>query len=142
MKKKNIINFVLLICILLSGCGNSSKKQYIVEYDYLQNKEIIYNVEDEEINNFVDDLSDFIMDGEQIEIKVPRDAINYKKLMLYQEKQYNNKQKTDEDKLMDIEIYKYDEDFYCKAKLYFSQQDCEMKLSPELSQQIKAIWKN
>lgn len=142
MKKSTII-LLFLFCLLMSGCGkDSSKEQIITTYDYSTDEESEYASDDEAINEFVNNLSDYLLDGNGESFKIPEEAEKYKRVILYQgdKQKPGEQQKTDENKMMDIELYKYNEDFYCKAVLSFSDTNYEIKLSPELKQEILNLW--
>lgn len=130
---------MVLICISLSccGCGDDSKEQKIVVYDYTTESEKEYSSDNIEINEFINDISDLLLDGEAINADIPEEVQNYKRIILYQK----DKKSKEEEKLIDMEIYVYDDEYYCETFLSFSQQSYEIKLPPELAKRIEFIWK-
>lgn len=63
MHIKNImILLVAFICLLISGCGDSSKDQIIVIYDYSDNTEKEYDSTNETIDDLVNQICDFFLD--------------------------------------------------------------------------------
>lgn len=57
---KNIIALLFsFICLLLSGCGDSSKEQIIVVYDCSQNTEKEYDYTNETLDDLINQISDF-----------------------------------------------------------------------------------
>lgn len=66
MKKsvKIMACFTTLACLLISGCGDSSKDQSIVFYDCSSSTEKEYGTEDKTADDLVNQLCDYFLDGE------------------------------------------------------------------------------
>lgn len=132
---KMIIFFVILFSLIINGCCNSSKDQIIVVYDYSSNTEKNYNAADETVNNLLNQICDYLLDGGSIAAELPNEALDYKRIDVYQ----TDRQKTDEGKLINIEIYQYNDEYYCKACFTFSKQEYTAKFSADISAQIEKL---
>lgn len=95
----------MLICLFASGCGYSSKDQIIMADDYSDGTEKEY------------------------------DATGFKRIEVFQTdgKASAGQQKTDGNRLILLEIYQYNDEFYCKASFDFSEQEYTAKLSADIS---------
>lgn len=98
MHIKNImILLVAFICLLISGCGDSSKDQIIVIYDYSDNTEKEYDSTNETIDDLVNQICDFFLDVESENVGILEEAMRYKRIVIFQaDKQKSvEQQKTD-----------------------------------------------
>lgn len=134
--KKKIYILAALFCLLISisGCGDSSKEQTITIYDYVENKEIAYDINDEKIDAFVNTICDYLLEEESETIEIPKEALKYRQINIFQ-----GKQQTDENRIVNIEIVTYNNELYCNA--YFTFSDCEytVKLSHDIAKQLEAL---
>ena len=139
---KNIIALLFsFICLLLSGCGDSSKEQIIVVYDCSKNTEKEYDYTNETLDDLINQISDFFLDGERKTDEIPKEALEYKIITVFQpdKKKTVEQQKTDDSKIINIEIYQYNDEFYCKACFSYAEQEYSSKLSDEISEQVKML---
>lgn len=136
--------FLLFICLSISGCGDSSKNQIIAVYDYTDNTEKDYDTSDTAMDNLVNQIFDYIMDAENSTDKIPGEALGYKRIEVFQTdgKRSGKPQKTDDNRLINIELYKYSNEFYCKACFNFSDQEYTVRLSSDIAAQVKNLEKN
>ena len=142
MHIKNImILLVAFICLLISGCGDSGKDQIIVIYDYSDNTEKEYDSTNETIDDLVNQICDFFLDVESENVGIPEEAMRYKRIVIFQaDKQKSvEQQKTDENRLINFEIYQYNNEFYCKACFDFLNQEYSAKLSDDISVQVERL---
>lgn len=72
-----MVCFTTLVCLLISGCGDSSKDQIIAVYDYSGSTEKEYGAEDKTAEDLVDQLCDYFLDGESETGEIPGDALDY-----------------------------------------------------------------
>jgi len=144
-KSKYIKNIMVLlsslICLLLSGCGDSSKEQIIVVYDYSEGTEKEYDYTNEALDDLINQISDFFLDGESKTDEIPDEALGYKRIAVFQpdKKKPVEQQKIDDNKIINIEIYQYNDEFYCKASFYYADQEYSSKLSAEISEQVEML---
>lgn len=139
---KNIMVLLsLLICLLLSGCGESSKEQIIVVYDYSESSEKEFDYTNEALDNLINQISDFFLDAERKTDEIPSDASEYKRITVYQpdKKKSVEQQKTDDSRIINIEIYQYNDELYCKAYFDYADQEYSSKLSAEISSQLEKL---
>lgn len=139
---KNVIVLLFsLICLLLSGCGDSSKEQIIVVYDCSQNTEKEYDYTNEALDDLINQISDFFLDGERKTDEIPNEALEYKRITVFQPdmKKPVAQQKTDDNKIINIEIYQYNDEFYCKAFFYYADQEYSSILSDKISEQVEML---
>lgn len=139
---KNIMLLLsLLICLLLSGCGDSSKEQIIVVYDYSESTEKEYDYTNETLDDLINQISDFFLDGERKTDDIPNEALGYKRITVYQpdKKKTVEQQKTDDNRIINIEIYQYNNELYCKACFDYADQEYSAKLSAEISAQLEML---
>lgn len=139
--KKLMVCLIMLICLFVSGCGNSSKDQIIVVYDYSDSTEKEYDATNEAMDDLVNSISDFFLDGECGTDEIPDGALGYKRIEVFQTdgKASAGQQKAEDNRFMHIEIYQYDHEFYCKASFAFSGQEYTAKLSDDLSAQVERL---
>lgn len=139
--KKLMVCLIMLICLFVSGCGDSSKDQIIVVYDYSDSTEKEYDATNEAMDDLVNSISDFFLDGECGTVEIPDGALGYKRIEVFQTdgKASAGQQKTEDNRLMNIEIYQYNDEFFCKASFAFSEQEYTAKLSDNLSAQVKRL---
>lgn len=139
---KNVM-FLLssLICLLLSGCGESSKEQIIVVYDYSESAEKEYDYTNEALDDLINQISDFFLDGERKTDEIPSEASEYKRITVYQpdKKKPVEQQKTDDNRIINIEIFQYNNELYCKAYFGYADQEYSAKLSAEISAQLEKL---
>lgn len=144
-KGRHIKNIMVLltvcICLSISGCGDSSKSQVIVVYDYLESAEKEYDYTNENIDDLVNQICDFLLDGESGTDEIPSGALEYKRIDVFQTDKHKSaeQQKTDDNRLVNIEIYQYNNEFYCKACFSFSDQEYSAKLSSDISTQVEKL---
>lgn len=144
-KGRHIKNIMVLlavfICLSISGCGDSGKSQVIMVYDYLDNTEKEYDYTNENIDDLVNQICDFFLDGESETYEIPSGALEYKRIDVFQTDKHKSveQQKTDDNRLVNIEIYQYNNEFYCKACFSFSDQDYSAKLSSDISAQVEKL---
>lgn len=136
--KKKIVLLAIFICLLISGCGNNSKDQIIAIYDYSSNTETEYDTTNETIDDLVNQICDYLLDGESETAEIPSEALNYKRIDVFE----NNKLKSDDNRLINIEIYQYGDDLFCKAYFGFSDQEYTTKLSTDISTQMEKLETN
>lgn len=139
--KKLMVCLIMPICLFVSGCGNSSKDQIIVVYDYSDSTEKEYDATNEVVDDLVNSISDFFLDGECETVEISDGALGYKRIEVFQTdgKASAGQQKTEDNRLMNIEIYQYNDEFFCKASFAFSEQEYTAKLSDDLSAQVKRL---
>lgn len=134
--KKKITILAALLCLLIStnGCGDSSKEQTITIYDYVENEETAYDITNGKIDTFVNTICDYLLEEESETIEIPKEALNYKQINIFQ-----GKQQKDENKMINMEIFTHDNVLYCNA--YFSFSDCKytVKLSNDIAEQLEAL---
>lgn len=137
--KKFMVYFITLICLSASGCGDSSKDQIMVVYDYSNDVEKEYDAADEAMDGLVNSICDFFLDGESGTDEIPDGASGYKRIEVFQTdgKASVGQQRTEDDRLMHIEIYQYGDEFYCKAVFAFSGQEYTAKLPAGISAQVE-----
>ena len=130
-----------LICLLLGGCGDSSKEQIIVVHDYSESTEKEYDYTNEALDDLINQISDFFLDGERKTDEIPNEALEYKRITVYQpdKKKTAEQQKTDDNRIINIEIYQYDNELYCKAYFDYADQEYSAKLSAEISAQLEML---
>lgn len=139
--KKLIVCFITLICLFASGCGDSSKDQIVVVYDYSNDTEKEYDATDEAMDNLVNSICDFFLDGESGTDEIPVGASGYERIEVFQTdgQALAGQQKTDDNRIMHFEIYQYDDEFYCKAVFAFSGQEYTAKLPADISAQVEKL---
>lgn len=139
--KNVMVLLAVFICLLISGCGDSSKDQIIMIYDYLDNTEREYDCTNEIVDDLVNQICDFFLDGQSGANEIPDEALEYKRIVVFQtdKKKSVEQQKTDENKIINIEIYQYNDEFYCIASFDFSDQEYSAKLSTDISAQVKKL---
>ena len=86
MKKsvKIMACFTTLACLLISGCGDSSKDQSIVFYDCSSSTEKEYGGADKAADDLVNQLCDYFLDGESETEEIPGEASDYKRIDVFQ----------------------------------------------------------
>ena len=143
MKKsvKIMACFTTLACLLISGCGDSSKDQSIVFYDCSSSTEKEYGAEDKTADDLVNQLCDYILDGESETEEIPGEASGYKRIDVFQTDGGTSagQQKTDGDRIIHIELYRYNDEIYCKASFDFLNQEYTAKLPAEISSQMEKL---
>lgn len=141
IKKKIMACFVMLACLLFSGCGDSSKDQIIAVYDYSSNTEKEYGAEDKTADDLVNQLCDYFLDGESETEDIPGEALDYKRIDVFQTDGQTSagQQKTDENRIIHMELYQYNDELYCKARFEFSDQEYTAKLPAEISAQVEKL---
>lgn len=139
-----MVLLAVFVCLLISGCGDSSKDQKIVIYDYLNNTEKEYDHSNEIVDDLVNQICDFFLDGQSGSDEIPDGALEYKKIAVYQvdKKKSVEQQKTDENRIINIEIYQYNDEYYCKAIFDFSDQEYSAKLSTDITNQVGKLDKS
>lgn len=142
--KNVMVLLAVFVCLLISGCGDSSKDQKIVIYDYLNNTEKEYDHSNEIVDDLVNQVCDFFLDGQSGSDEIPDGALEYKKIAVYQvdKKKSVEQQKTDENRIINIEIYQYNDEYYCKAIFDFSDQKYSAKLSTDITNQVEKLDKS
>ena len=142
MKKsvKIMACFTTLACLLISGCGDSSKDQSIVFYDCSSSTEKEYGAEDKTADDLVNQLCDYFLDGECEAEEIPGGAFNYKRIDVFQTDGASaGQQKTDENRIIHMELYQYNDEIYCKACFDFSDQEYTAKLPAGISAQVRKL---
>lgn len=141
IKRKIMACFTMLACLLISGCGDSSKDQIIAVYDYSSSTEKEYGTEDKTADDLVNQLSDYFLDGESEAEEIPGEAYNYKRVDVFQTDGHASagQQKTDENRIIHIELYQYNDEIYCEARFGFSNQEYTAKLPAEISAQVEKL---
>lgn len=139
--KRLMAYFIMLICLSASGCGDSSKDQLTVVYDYAGGTEKEYDATDEDVDDLVNGICDFFLDGESGTDEIPDGALGYKRMEVFQTdgKASAGQQKTDDNRIMLIEIYQYDDELYGRAYFGFSGQEYAAKLPDGLSAQVEKL---
>lgn len=134
--EKKVIFLVCLLCLLIniSGCGDSSREQTITIYDYVESEEIAYDSSNEKIDAFINTIFDYLLDEERENIEIPKKALNYKQINVFQ-----GKQQTEENRLVNMEIFTHNNVLYCNA--YFNFLDCKytVKLSNDIAKQLEEL---
>ena len=101
VRKKIMVCFITIVCLLIGGCGDSSKDQTIAVYDY---------------------------------------SDRYKRIDVFQTDGASaGQQKTDENRIIHMELYQYNDEIYCKACFDFSDQEHTAKLPAEISAQVEKL---
>ncbi|MEY8237303.1 hypothetical protein AALA36_16545 [Lachnospiraceae bacterium 66-29] len=132
--------FTTLACLLISGCGDSSKDQSIVFYDCSSSTEKEYGTEDKTADDLVNQLCDYFLDGECEAEEIPGGAFNYKRIDVFQTDGASaGQQKTDENRIIHMELYQYNDEIYCKACFDFSDQEYTAKLPAGISAQVRKL---
>lgn len=133
--------FTTLACLLISGCGDSSKDQIIAVYDYSSSTEKEYGGADKAADDLVNQLCDYFLDGECETEEIPSEALEYKRVDVFQTDSYASvgQQKTDGNRIIHIELYRYNDEIYCKASFDFSDQEYTAKLPAEISAQVEKL---
>ena len=143
MKKsiKIMACFTTLACLLISGCGDSSKDQSIVFYDCSSSTEKEYGGADKAADDLVNQLCDYFLDGECETEEIPSEALEYKRVDVFQTDSYASvgQQITDGNRIIHIELYQYNDEIYCKASFDFSDQEYTAKLPAEISAQVEKL---
>lgn len=143
MKKsiKIMACFTTLACLLISGCGDSSKDQSIVFYDCSSSTEKEYGGADKAADDLVNQLCDYFLDGECETEEIPSEALEYKRVDVFQTDSYASvgQQITDGNRIIHIELYRYNDEIYCKASFDFSDQEYTAKLPAEISAQVEKL---
>ena len=136
MKKsvKIMACFTTLASLLISGCGDSSKDQSIVFYDCSSSTEKEYGTEDKTADDLVNQLCDYFLDGKSETEEIPGEASDYKRIDASE-----GQQKTDGNRIIHIELYRYNDEIYCKASFDFSDQEYTAKLPAEISAQVEKL---
>lgn len=139
--KKFMVCLIMLICLFASGCGDSSKDQIIMAYDYSDGTEKEYDATDEAMGDLVNSICDFFLDGECGTDEIPDGALGFKRIEVFQTdgKASAGQQKTDDNRLILIEIYQYNDEFYCRASFDFAEQEYTAKLSADISAQVERL---
>lgn len=134
--KKKITILIAFFCLLISicGCGDSSKEQTITIYDYVENEETAYDISNKKIDAFVNDICDYLLEEESETIEIPKEALNYKQIDVFQ-----GKQQTDENRMINMEIFKQNNVLYCNAYFSFSDLKYTVKLSDDIAKQLEAL---
>ena len=132
--------FTTLACLLISGCGDSSKDQSIVFYDCSSSTEKEYGAEDKTADDLVNQLCDYFLDGESETEEIPGEASGYKRIDVFQTDGASaGQQKTNENRIIHMELYQYNDEIYCKACFDFSDQEHTAKLPAEISAQVEKL---
>jgi hypothetical protein len=143
MKKsvKIMACFTTLASLLISGCGDSSKDQSIVFYDCSSSTEKEYGGADKAADDLVNQLCDYFLDGECETEEIPSEALEYKRVDVFQTDSYASvgQQKTDGNRIIHIELYRYNDEIYCKASFDFLNQEYTAKLPAEISAQMEKL---
>lgn len=143
MKKsiKIMACFTTLACLLISGCGDSSKDQSIVFYDCSSSTEKEYGGADKAADDLVNQLCDYFLDEECETEEIPSEALEYKRVDVFQTDSYASvgQQITDGNRIIHIELYRYNDEIYCKASFDFSDQEYTAKLPAEISAQVEKL---
>ena len=143
MKKsvKIMACFTTLACLLISGCGDSSKDQSIVFYDCSSSTEKEYGGADKAADDLVNKLCDYFLDGESETEEIPGEASGYKRIDVFQTDSHapTGQQKADGNRIIHIELYQYNDEIYCKASFDFSDQEYTAKLPAEISAQVEKL---
>lgn len=139
--KKIMACFAMFSCLLISGCGDSSKDQIIAVYDYSSSTEKEYGGADKAADDLVNQLCDYFLDGESETEEIPSEALEYKRVDVFQTDSYASvgQQKTDGNRIIHIELYRYNDEIYCKASFDFSDQEYTAKLPAEISAQVEKL---
>lgn len=134
--KKKITILISLFCLLISvsGCGDSSREQTITIYDYVENKKTVYDISSKEIDAFVNNICDYLLEEESETIDIPKEALKYKQINIFQ-----GKQQTAEKRIVNIEIFTHNNALYCNAFFGFSDSDYTVKLSQDIAKQLEAL---
>lgn len=142
---KNIMVLLpALICLLFGGCGviiKDIKKQIMVVYDYSEDIEKEYDYTNEALANLIYQISDFFLDEERKTDEIPNEALRYKEITVFQsdKKKPAEQQKTDDNRIIKIEIYQYNNELYGKAFFDYADREYSAKLSAEISAQVEAL---
>lgn len=140
VRKKIMACFITIVCLLIGGCGDSSKDQIIAVYDYSDSTEKEYGAEDKTAEDLVDQLCDYFLDGECEAEEIPGEAFSYKRIDVFQTDGASaGQQKTDENRIIHMELYQYNDEIYCKACFDFSDQEHTAKLPAEISAQVEKL---
>lgn len=139
--KKIMACFAMFFCLLISGCGDSSKDQIIAVYDYSSSTEKEYGGADKAADDLVNQLCDYFLDGECEAEEIPSEALEYKRVDVFQTDIHapTGQQKTDGNRIIHIELYQYNDEIYCKASFDFSDQEYTAKLPAEISAQVEKL---
>lgn len=139
--KKGTALLTVLICLTISGCGESSKDQIITIYDYSENKLNEYDTNNKEIDDLVNSICDYLLDEDGETVEIPKDALNDKRIEVFQGNKNKSvdQQKTNENRLISIEIYKDSSELYCKAYFSFSEQEYSTKLPADITKQVEEL---
>ncbi len=89
----------------------------------------------------VNQLCDYFLDGESETEEIPGEASGYKRIDVFQTDSYTSagQQKTDGNRIIHIELYRYNDEIYCKASFDFSDQEYTAKLPAEISAQVEKL---
>lgn len=141
VRKKIMVCFTTLVCLLISGCGDSSKDQIIAVYDYSGSTEKEYGAEDKTTEDLVDQLCDYFLDGESETGEIPGDALDYKRIDVFQTDGHTpaGQQKTCGNRIIYMELYQYNDEIYCEARFDFLDQEYTAKLPAEISAQVEKL---
>lgn len=141
VRKKITACSAMLACLLISGCGESSKDQIIAVYDYSGSTEKEYGAEDKTTEDLVDQLCDYFLDGESEAEEIPDEAFHYKRIDVFQTDGGTpaGQQRTDGNRIIHMELYQYNDEIYCEARFDFSDQEYTAKLPAEISAQMEKL---
>lgn len=139
--KKIMAFFAMFSCLLISGCGDSSKDQIIAVYDYSGSAEKEYGAKDKTADDLVNQLCDYFLEGESETEEIPGEASGYKRIDVFQTDGHASagQQKTDGNRIIHIELYRYNDEIYCKASFDFSDREYTAKLPAEISAQVEKL---
>ncbi len=73
--------------------------------------------------------------------EIPGEASGYKRIDVFQTDGGTSagQQKTDGNRIIHIELYRYNDEIYCKASFDFSDQEYTAKLPAEISAQVEKL---
>lgn len=116
-----MVCFTTLVCLLISGCGDSSKDQIIAVYDYSGSTEKEYGAEDKTADDLVNQLCDYFLDGESETEEIPGEASGYKRIDVFQTDGHASagQQKTDGNRSIHINCIDTMMKFTVKPVLFF-----------------------
>ena len=90
--------------------------------------------------DLVDQLCDYFLDGEGEAEEIPGEAFSYKRIDVFQTDGASaGQQKTDENRIIHMELYQYNDEIYCKACFDFSDQEYTAKLPAGISAQVRKL---
>ena len=124
---------------LSAGAGTAAKTR--VFYDCSSSTEKEYGTEDKTADDLVNQLCDYFLDVESETEEIPGEASGYKRIDVFQTDGGTSagQQKTDGNRIIHIELYRYNDEIYCKASFDFSDQEYTAKLPAEISAQVEKL---